>query len=112
MLQSIVCDQQTDGYVVILESNLQSNTNVTQETFQQGVDLGKELFGGQHVHSKCNGAYTDCLCILDNTPPMEAPKTLQQGAGTILVAALDPSIERKLTLDRFYQSCDSKSDNL
>ena len=37
-----------DNCIVILESKLQSNTNVTPELFQQGVDLAKEIFGGQY----------------------------------------------------------------
>ena len=37
-----------DDCAVILESQLQSNAKVTPELFQQGWDLGKQIFGGEH----------------------------------------------------------------
>ena len=36
---------------------------------------------------------TDRYRHVDNTPPMEAPKSLPQSTASILMAALDPSIE-------------------
>ena len=43
------------------------------------------------------------LCVdryrhADDTPPMEAPKSLSQGAASILMAALDASIECELPI--------------
>ncbi|MCJ1254629.1 hypothetical protein MMC24_002444 [Lignoscripta atroalba] len=58
---------------LILESNLQGNTAISQELFMEGIALATEANGGKPL-------------------VMETPKTLQQGCATILVAALDPSI--------------------
>ncbi|TVY36418.1 Short-chain dehydrogenase-like protein [Lachnellula subtilissima] len=56
---------------LIMESNL--GKHVTPESWQSALTIANETSGGKEIK-------------------MEEPKTLQQGASTALVAALDPSI--------------------
>ena len=75
---------------MVLASRLQDT--VAPELFQAGLDMAKDMNGGMAGNvGVTSGVLTDIL-VAGVMPEFEKPKSLEQGASTILRAALDPSL--------------------
>ena len=82
---------------VILDSQLQKNTGVTQELFMEGYKIAVERNEGIPPEDLLRCSFETMADHALGEDMQQPPRTLQQGCATMLLAALNRSLRGNLS---------------